>query len=59
MIEFSGRIDRSILIVEEQCSSEEFKVYRLAAAKGLAEILLEVLNPLYAEQPDLKPPGPE
>jgi hypothetical protein len=55
MIEFSARLDGSILTVQEQCSPEEFKVYRLAVAKVLGEVLLEVLNPLYAEHPDLKP----
>jgi hypothetical protein len=57
MIEFSARIDRSILTVQEKCSPEEFKAYRLATAKVLGEILLEVLNPLYDEHPDLKPAG--
>jgi hypothetical protein len=57
MIEFSMRIDRSILTVQENCSSAEFKTYRLAAAKVLGEMLLEVMNPLYAKHPDLKPSG--
>lgn len=57
MIEFSARIDRSILTVQENCSPEEFKTYRLASAKILAEMLLEVMNPLYADHPDLKPAG--
>ena len=57
MIEFSARLDRSILTVQERCSPEEFKVYRLAVAKVLGEMLLEVMNPLYAEHPGLKPPG--
>jgi hypothetical protein len=59
MIEFSDRIDRSILTVQENCSQEEFKAYRLAAAKVLGEVLLEVMNPLYADHPDLKPAGLE
>ena len=49
--------DRSILTVQKKCSLEEFKAYRLATAKVLGEILLEVLNPLYDEHPDLKPAG--
>jgi hypothetical protein len=59
MIEFGARIDQSIVTVQDQCSPEELKMYRLAAAKVLAEMLLEVMNPLYAEHPDLKPPGLE
>lgn len=57
MIEFSGRLDRSILTVQKKCPPEEFKAYRLAVAKVLGEMLLEVMNPLYAEHPDLKPTG--
>ena len=57
MIEFSQRLDESILIVQEHCSPDEFKVYRLAVAKVLGEALLEVMDPLYAEHPDLKPAG--
>lgn len=33
--------------------------YRLAVAKVLGEMLLEVMNPLYAEHPDLKCAGLE
>ena len=49
MLEFSKRLDRSILTVREHCPPEEFKAYRLAVAKVLGEMLLEVMNPLYAE----------
>jgi hypothetical protein len=57
MLEFSMRLNRSILTVEERCSPEEFRVYRLAAGHILGEMLLEVMNLLYAEHPSLKPPG--
>jgi hypothetical protein len=40
---------------QEQCSPEEFKAYRLAVAKIMAEMLLEVMNPLYAQHPSIKP----
>jgi hypothetical protein len=56
MIEISGRLDTSIANVRDQCSSEEFQAYRRAVGGILGEILLEVLNPLYAEHPALKPP---
>jgi hypothetical protein len=56
MIEFQGRLNDSITAVQEQCSPEEFKAYRLAVAKIMAETLLEVMNPLYAQHPSIKPP---
>lgn len=56
MIEISGRLDRSVTTVKERCSSEEFETYRRAVGHIMGEMLLEVLNPLYAEHPSLKPP---
>lgn len=56
MIEFQGRLNDSIIAVQENCSSEEFKAYRLAAGRVMGEMLLEVMNPLYARHPSLKPP---
>jgi hypothetical protein len=55
MIEFSGRLDGSIATVRDQCSPEEFAAYRCAVGRIMGEMLLEVLNPLYAEHPLLKP----
>ncbi len=56
MIEFGERLNDSIIAVQEQCSPEEFNAYRLAVAKIMAEMLLEVMNPLYAQHPSIKPP---
>lgn len=57
MLDYSQRIDRSIAVVEDNCNPDEFKAYRLAAGKILAEIYLEVLTPLYQKHPELKPHG--
>jgi hypothetical protein len=57
MIEFSGRLDSSLIAVRESCSPEEFKTYRRAVGKILGEMLLEVMNPLYKQHPSLEPPG--
>jgi hypothetical protein len=59
MLDISGRLAESESIVKETCSSQEDAVYRRAVGRILANILLEVLNPLYAEHPSLKPPGME
>jgi hypothetical protein len=55
MIEFSVRLDGSIAEVRDRCSPEEFTAYRLAVGRIMGEMLLETLNPLYAEHPSLKP----
>ena len=57
MLDYSRQLDRSIAMVQRECDDEDFKTYRLATAKVLAEIYLEVLMPLYREHPDLKPEG--
>ena len=56
MLGISQRLDESIVLVQKACPPEEFKAYRLAVGKILGEILLETLNPLYAQHPELKPP---
>ena len=59
MTEFGSRLDSSIITVKEKCSSEEFKDYRRAVGKILGAMLVDVMNPLYAEHPSLKPPQME
>jgi hypothetical protein len=55
MVEFQSRLNSSVIAVKEKCPSEELRAYRLAVGHIMAEMLLEVLNPLYAEHPSLKP----
>ena len=55
MLDFSKRIDEEISRVQSQCPNEEFEIFRSAAGKLLGDILLEILNPLYKEHPELKP----
>jgi len=55
MIEVPVVLDSSIITVKARCSSEEFEAYSVRRPI-LGEVLLEVLNPLYAEHPSLKPP---
>ena len=57
MQDCSARLDTSVALVRDECSLEELQIYRLAVGKVMGEILLEVLNPLYAKHPALKPHG--
>jgi hypothetical protein len=57
MVEFSRRLDDSIALVRDHGSPEEFHVYREAVAKILTDMLFDIMNPLYARHPNLKPPG--
>jgi hypothetical protein len=57
MLEFGRRLDETVALV---CNTErdqnEAQRYKRAVGRILGEMLIEVLNPLYAEHPELKPP---
>jgi len=56
MIDILARLDTSILLVQKKCTDEEFKTYRKTVAQIMAS-MLDVVNPLYLQHPDLKPKG--
>lgn len=55
MLDFGAKLDASLILVQQKCGPEEFKRYKKVIAPIMAEMLLEVMNPLYAKHPDLKP----
>ena len=55
MIEFGAQLNESVALAKERCSEAEFKAYRTVVGRLMGEMLLEVMNPLYVEHPDLKP----
>lgn len=57
MIDICRKIEDSIRLVHQECSAEESKVYRLAAARIIAEVYLDVMTPLYRVHPSLRPEG--
>lgn len=57
MLEIGDRLNESIAEIETACPPDEFAVYRRAAGAVMAEILLQILNPLYRDHPSLTPPG--
>jgi hypothetical protein len=56
MLDIAERLNVSLLVVMENCSSEEFVAYRTTVGELMGDILLKVLNPIYLEHPSLKPP---
>lgn len=56
MIEYGAKLDASVALVRDHCSENELKDYRRAIGKIMADMLLEIMNPLYLRHPDLKPP---
>jgi hypothetical protein len=55
MLHIGKQLDGSLHVIQSMCTPDEFKAYRQCIGKIMGEILLSVLNPLYAEHPALKP----
>ena len=56
MLEFGAKLDSSVELVVANGSAVEALRYKRAVGKILGEMLVEIMNPIYAEHPDLKPP---
>jgi hypothetical protein len=57
MLDISDRISQSMASTPSECPAEEHAAYQRAAAKVLSAVQQEVLSPLYAEHPSLRPAG--
>jgi hypothetical protein len=57
MVEYTRRLQASMALVRDHGAPEEFHAYREAVSKIMTEMLIEVMNPLYARHPNLMPPG--
>jgi len=55
MLEFGRRLDESVEIMQESCEKDELDGYRRAIGQIMGTMLLEIMNPLYAQHPELKP----
>lgn len=55
MLSLGASLDRSVSKVKESESEADFRKYREAVSKLMTTMLLEIMNPLYAEHPELKP----
>ena len=47
----------STAIVKENCSSEEYRNYNEVVGRIAKIVMFDILEPLYKEQPALKPQG--
>lgn len=48
--------DAALEKIRALCSSEEFGEYKRMIGKSMGSLLLDVINPIVAKYPDLKPP---
>ncbi|PYX97667.1 MAG: hypothetical protein DMG71_02420 [Acidobacteria bacterium] len=49
------RIDESTQLVKKTCSAEEFAAYNKAIGRVLGAVVMDVMEPLYDQNPTLKP----
>jgi hypothetical protein len=55
LVECYFKLHESIDIAREHCDEAERKAYCGAVGKVLGYLLLDVLEPIYSEHPDLRP----
>lgn len=55
MINIQSKLNESIIVVQNNCSDEEFKQYRKTVAYIMGDIITDIMNPIYKEYPDLLP----
>ncbi len=53
----SGHLDRSLLAIKDVCSPEELHLAKRAVGECMGEMLLELINPILKQYPDLTPSG--
>jgi hypothetical protein len=56
MLEYGAKLDSSVRLVMDSSSAEEFEAYRAAVGQIMGTMLLDIMNPIYREHPELKPP---
>ena len=48
--------DAALIKIQPLCTAEEFNEYRRMIGKSMGEIVCEIINPIVAKYPELKPP---
>jgi hypothetical protein len=55
MLDIFRRVDESVAMVKESCGGEEAAAYSKAVGKVAGAVVMDVLEPLYEQNPSLKP----
>jgi hypothetical protein len=55
LIDVARILDQSVILVKDNCSDEEFINYRRRIGIIMGEMLLEIMNQIYKQHPDLEP----
>jgi hypothetical protein len=57
MVETSRKLEDSLAILRGRTTEVEYVACRAAVARLHGDILMDVMNPIYAQYPELKPLG--
>lgn len=55
MFDYGGKLNDAMMLVRETSDGEEFAHYRRAFGNVLDSAFEQIINPILAEHPDLKP----
>lgn len=55
MLDYGAKLDQSLKLVMDTCSQSEFESYRTAVGQIMGTMLLDVMEPIYQEYPELLP----
>ncbi len=55
LLRVSAKLDAQLAVLKTQCSDEEFQRYLRGFGYVLGYMFTEIMTPIYAEHPDLKP----
>ena len=55
MARCARELNKSIRLVRDTCPDPEFKAYRLITGRIMADLYLEVMQPIHRRFPDLEP----
>jgi hypothetical protein len=55
MIDCGARLNRSVQLVKDTSSEEEFRRYRSIVGGLMTDMLIGIMSPIIADYPELKP----
>jgi len=56
MLECRSKLSQSMSFVRENCNSQEANEYRKALGKVMGYMIIDIMEPIYKEHPDMRPP---
>lgn len=55
MLEIGAKLDTSVSLVQQSCDESELNTYRSAVGEIMGRMLINIMNPIYKQHPELKP----